>query len=109
MGIDSCSADHPGYLADKYLGTKFDIIANVSGALPWLSEVLSEAQTTNENVEIISGYSATLMEMFGGIDEINAAATEVRQAQQTIDASIFDMAYNLIRTQAIVAKYHAFE
>lgn len=115
MGVIPLSTDNAGYLADKYLGTKFDIIVGVHNALPWLETAMAAAAQANIDTELIEGYRdetvvmyGEITNMFGGLAEIEEAATYVTTKQAEIETSLFDMAYNLIRTQAIVAKYHAF-
>jgi len=115
MDISPISANSAGYLADKYIGTKYDIILSVANALPWLETAVSSAKQAHEDLPILAGYASSvntvhleIVTMFGSITAIDEAAKYVTDKQNEIESSIFDMAYNLIRTQAIVAKYNTF-
>jgi hypothetical protein len=115
MGLIPVSSENAAELADRYMGTKYDIIKSVADALPWLTSMLADLNQANADYllmqiglarsEVILSEITTI---YGSMEQIQAVADYVETTQNNIEASIFDMGYNLIRTQAIVATHHTF-
>jgi len=115
MGMIPVSSENAAELADRYMGTKYDIIKSVADALPWLVNLLTNLTQANEDYLLMQVGLARSEEIlteitsiYGSMEEIQAVAEYVETTQNNIEASIFDMGYNLIRTQAIVATHHTF-
>ena len=115
MGINPNSANNAGILMDSYIGTKLDIVREVAQALPWLTTIKEDVESASVNFVQIQemttqnvGIHADIQATYGSMQEIAETADYIDEKQEEIEASMLSMAYNLIKTQSIVAKYHTF-
>jgi len=88
-----------GYLADTFIGTKYDVIKSVHLALPSLQAALSAAVTFDENLETIVDNAALSQ---ASADIIETASTLVVEAKDL--TLLAQTAAEVARDEAIAAK-----